>query len=431
MDRPRALALLFPALLAAGWPTYRADLANSGSAPGPAAVARVGLARLWTYRSASWITSTPTVWRDLVFVGTWNGDVLALDRNSGRVRWKASLGANSDSSYGQTRGVVSSVSIAAETAYAVSGSCRAGAFDATTGRPRWTRAICSDARNDDTYASPAVGGGLVLLGVDLLDDRPTDRGFLIALDARSGVERWRFVAARYAGMGSGVSATPAIDVGAGIAYVGTGNPLPRGSPPAGPDLYSESVVALRLRDGAVLWSYGPVHRHDPQDRDLFASPNRFGLVFHGTRLEAVGEGGKDGVYYAVDARSGRELWRRAVVPQAPYASIIGTPAVGGGSIVVPLYQDANTGWLVALATADGSVRWRRRLAGCYEAPTIWGKAVFTTQTTGVLVALALDDGKLLARWPAGPRAFGRGPSIVGSTLYAAALDRLSAWQIGT
>lgn len=386
------------------------------------------LSPIWTYHAARWITSMPRVADGNVYVGTWAGDVVALDAQNGRVRWTAHLGANPDEFYGQPRGVVSSIFLSQGVAYAVSGSCWAGAFEAATGRELWRRSICSVARNDDTYASPVVADGLVLFGIDVMGDRPTDRGRLVALDAKTGAPRWTLYPEEYAGTGCGISATPVIDEARGLGFVGTGNPTPRGAPPPGPDRYSESIVAFDLRTGKIRWAFGPVHPHDALDRDLFASPNRFAIGSAPRERRLIGEAGKDGVYYAVDEQDGRLVWSTVLDPADPYASAIGTSDYDGGRIFVTLYDGAR-GALVALAANDGRVIWRQRLAGIYEAPALWSGVVFAAAVDGTLDAFDAATGQRLEVRHIGGRLFGRGPSVAGSTLYVASAADLTAYAI--
>jgi polyvinyl alcohol dehydrogenase (cytochrome) len=387
-------------------------------------ISALSLRPLWTYHATRWITSTPTVEGGLVYAGVWSGDVVALDAKTGHVRWSAELGANPDAIYGQPRGVTSSIAVSDGVAYAVSGSCRAGAFDARTGVTIWKRTVCSIARNDDPYATPVVANGLVLLGIAILGDRPTDRGSLLALDARTGATRWQLFPERYRGTGTGISATPIIDTARDIGYVGTGNPTPITSPPPGPDAYSESILAFDLNTGKIVWAFGPVHPHDVHDNDLFASPNRFTI---GTR-EIIGEGGKDGIYYAVDARSGRLVWRTAVDPGDPYASMIGATAYADGRIFAPLFANAR-GALVAVSARDGAIVWSRKLGGVYEGPAIWHDVVFDVDTKGTLVAFDAASGHRLLTTHVAGRSYGRGPRVDGSTLYVTAGSTLTAYAI--
>jgi len=416
---------------AAPWPSLRRDGSNSGAAPGPAHVTRLQLDPKWTYAADSRITSSPTVAGGLVFVGTWSGDVLALDERTGMLVWRAVLGAGSDWFYGGPRGVIGSVAVSNDVVYAVSGSCVAEALDAATGRTVWRTSVCDVAEHDDIYASPVVVGGKVLIGIDMLGDSPTDRGRELALSASTGKISWTMYPERYDGTGTGISATPAIDAHHNVAYIGTGNPTPATAPPPGPDAYSDSMLAVNVATGEVLWTFGPVNPHDTHDFDFFASPNRFIVGAGSDARWAIGEANKNGTYYAVDARTGAELWRRFVM-----AEPIGTSAVAGDTIFVTAYGDRDdAGMIAALRTSDGAVMWSRDTAGMYEAPAVWGDVVFATEASGWLDAFSAGDGAPLGRWPLAGALHGRGPSVADGTLFVAAGTRLHAYslaaQVGT
>ncbi|MGA7355417.1 MAG: PQQ-binding-like beta-propeller repeat protein [Candidatus Cybelea sp.] len=93
----------------------------------------VAFVHLWTHAEDGWMLGIPSAAAGIVYEGTTLGDVLALDERDGHVRWHAALGANPDETYGNPRGVISSVIVHGGVAYAVSGSCRAGAYEAFSG----------------------------------------------------------------------------------------------------------------------------------------------------------------------------------------------------------------------------------------------------------------------------------------------------------
>ena len=93
----------------------------------------VAFTHLWTHVEHGWALGTPTIAHGIVYEGTTLGDVLALDERDGRMLWRVSLGANPDETSGNPRGVISSVIVHGGVAYAVSGSCRAGAYEAFSG----------------------------------------------------------------------------------------------------------------------------------------------------------------------------------------------------------------------------------------------------------------------------------------------------------
>jgi len=381
---------------------------------------RPSLERLWTYRAGSRITSAPVVAHRLVLVGTWNGDVVALDVATGARRWVASLGANGDEVYGGPRGVVGSVAVSDDVAYAASGNCVVAAIDVKTGLVLWRRTVCSTAHNDDIYASPAVGGRRVLIGVSVLADRPTDRGREIALDSASGRTAWEMYPQRYEGTGTGITATALIDAEGTVAYVGTGNPTPMYAPPAGPDLYSDSIISFDMSTGHIRWAH-QVHPHDTHDNDFMASPNVFTSAA-GTLL--IGEGNKDATYYAVDAASGHLIWQRALMPWQPSASIIGTAVVNGDAIFVPVFVDRDTGLLAAVGSSNGEVRWEQQTGGLYGAPIVVSNFVFVNEAAGRLRAFSAGEGCDVGSWDLGGSATGRGLAFDNGRVFDTAGSRV-------
>ena len=384
---------------------------------------------LWTHVERGWMLGIPTVAHGIVYEGTTLGDVLALDERNGNVRWRASLGANSDETYGNPRGVISSVAVGGDVAYAVSGSCECGAFGASNGNLLWKRTICSTARNDDTYASPVLADGRVLFGIDMIADRPTDAGREVALDVRTGEEAWSFSPVRYRGTGGGVSATPAFDPARMLAIVGTGNPTPMSAPPPGPDPYTDSVIAVDVRTGAWRWE-SQLLAHDANDFDVFASPKLFVLRHGAHEIPAVGVVLKDARYFMLDELSGRILWQRALEPAMHWMQAIGTPAVAGAIIVVPLFHSPTEGELVALRAHDGAVVWRLHTNGIYGAPAIWRQFALVAQTQGTIAAVSLRDGRIAGTLPLSSEFYGHGLAVDGNTLLVAGRRKFWAYRLG-
>jgi glucose dehydrogenase len=394
----------------------------------PVILAALTFIHLWTHVEPGWMLAIPTIADGLVFEGTTRGDVLALDERNGEVRWRASLGANSDETYGNPRGVISSIAVTGSVLYAVSGSCEAAALDARSGAVIWKRRICSTARNDDTYASPVVAGGRVLFGIDVIADRPTDAGRVVALDAGSGMPAWSFSPLRYRGTGGGISATPAVDAAQNLAIIGTGNPTPMRSPPSGADLYTDSVVAVDTRTGAWRWEK-QLLPHDANDFDVFASPRLFRLLARNGQVPAVGVTLKDSRYVMLDERDGRVLGQRQLEPAMSWMQSIGTPASSGASIVVPLFHSPAQGELVALRAGDGAVLWRTRTSGIYEAPVIWHDVVLAAQAQGAIAAFDLRSGARHGRLAVASELYGHGLALDGDVLFIAGRGALWAYRL--
>lgn len=393
------------------------------------ALLAIAFVHLWTHAERGWFLAIPTIAYGVVYEGTTLGDVLALKARSGRVRWRATLGANPDETYGNPRGVISSIALEDGVAYAVSGSCEAGAFDAFDGRTLWRRQICSIEKNDDTYASPAVADGRVLYGIDVIADRPTDVGLEVALDARTGRQAWSFTPVRYRGTGGGISTTPVFDPSQHVAIIGTGNPTPMSAPPPGSDPYTDSVIAIDPRSGRWRWVTGPLIPHDANDFDVFASPRLVRLqTNHGTR------GGvfvviKNSRCVMLDERSGAIRWQRALEPAMHWMEAIGTPAVAGETIIVPLFHSPQTGELVALRTRDGAILWRVQTPGVYEAPVIWHGVVLAAEAKGAVAAFDLRTGRPAGRLAVASQLYGHGLALDGDTLFIAGRGALWAYRV--
>jgi alcohol dehydrogenase (cytochrome c) len=223
------------------------------------------------------------------------------------------------------------------------------------------------------------------IGTDYLQANLGVRGFTVALDAKTGNEVWRFytspdrdwegtygtVAANgtklvdrdvvtekamatiytsgWAANGTAVAWAPAIDPALGLLYVPTGNPgIPFDLLRPGDNLYSNSIVALDTKTGKLKWYMQTVPHGG--DYDLISQTMLFDTTVNGQRVAAVGDGGKDGFYYAVDRATGKLLF--ASPPLVPTSNtyryptkegMLHEPGEPGGASVSPHSYDASTG----------------------------------------------------------------------------------------
>ena len=118
--------------------------------------------------------------------------------------------------------------------------------------------------------------------------RPGTLGVVWALDAATGAPRWHFDTVEGGAAlwgkpdvngGGGLWYPPAVD-DRGRVFLAVGNPAPfpgtkeypNGSSRPGPNLYTNSLVALDGRTGKLLW-YRQAVPHDLRDYDLAISPD--------------------------------------------------------------------------------------------------------------------------------------------------------------
>lgn len=400
-----------------------------------------------TPRESGVATATPIVVGGVVYQQDMESDVFALRARDGVLLWKRLFHAGTPGPNGLA---VADGSVFGSTDEHVF------SLDAKDGRVRWSRRIL---RPVDSFVdvAPLVAGGLVYTATTGYG--PGTRPAIYALDAKTGVLRWRFDTIRgpwahplEAG-GGGVWQTPSL--ADGVLYAGTANPLPWGGSPrlpnggafAGPALYTDSLVSLGAASGALRW-FDQVTPHDVRDHDFQNSPVVSGGVVVGS--------GKGGHVIAWDRGTHRRVWSasvglhrndtgllpRRVVSVCP--GLLGgveTPvAVSGGRVfaaVVDLcYRENATGAaaasfgatdpsrgrgsVVALDLATGRRLWTMPLRsppfGC---ATVAGDAVFVPTYDGRIRAYDAATGRVL--WQTRARAgINACPSVSGDTLYVAA-----------
>src|ERR1041385_6444918 len=153
----------------------------------------------------------------------------------------------------------------------------------------------------------------------------------------------------WAANGTAVAWAPAIDPALGLLYLPTGNPgIPFDLLRPGDNLYSNSIVALETKTGKLKWYMQTVPHGG--DYDLISQTMLFDTTVNGQKVAAVGDGGKDGFYYAVDRATGKFLY--ASPPLVPATNtyryptkegMLHQPGEPGGVSVSPHSYDASTG----------------------------------------------------------------------------------------
>ncbi len=456
---------------ASQWPAHNLDLANT-RATTDSSLDSSNVAKLkptWRFKLSGagafgTFSSAPIVLGDTVYLQDLGSNVYALDRATGKVRWKhlfdsPSVGPNGVAfGYGMLFG-------ATET--------KIFALNPANGRLLWSRQLPRNG-NEGIDMAPIVYDGTVLVSTIPGNAKSfyagNGDGIVYALAAKTGRMKWSFnTIAKGAKLwgdpkvnsGGGLWYPPAVD-GQGRVFLAVANPAPfpgtkeypNGSSRPGPNLYTDSLVALDGATGKLLW-YRQAVRHDIRDYDLQDSPIVGLIPVSGTPTEVVFAAGKMGRVFAFRAADGKRVWEAAVgrhvhdtgllpakKPELVLPGELGgveTPmAYDGGSLYVPVvnlgfrYTSSTakpapkaglfggTGEFVALNPADGSVRWKRTFTTAdYGAATVSNDVVFTSTFDGKIYALSTKDGSILwsAQAPAGVNSF---PAIDGDTLLVGA-----------
>ena len=292
----------------------------------------------WVYQTAGaerW-EPTPLVIDGVMYLTQRPNDVVALDARTGRVYWiyryatpsglRACCGSNN-------RGVA----VLGDHVFMATLDAHVVAIDATTGTELWDVEV---ANMDLAYAftlAPLAVKDKVLVGSSG-GDRGT-RGFIVALDAATGEEAWRFHTIPGPGEpghetwercpanprshcdpeawkhgGGAAWLTGSYDAALNLTYWGVGNPGPdffREQRP-GDNLYTNSVVALDADTGELKWHF-QFTPADLYDFDAVQIPVLADIERNNTAFKVMLWANRNGFYYVLNRETGRFLSGRPFV----------------------------------------------------------------------------------------------------------------------
>ncbi|HMG42836.1 MAG TPA: PQQ-binding-like beta-propeller repeat protein [Acidimicrobiales bacterium] len=402
---------------AADWVHLGLDLGNSRAAVEETEVGADDVAELapsWERDDIKGLTGTPLVADGVVYVGDWTGHVRALDAESGEERWATDV----DSFY-----IGGSVALDDSRVFVGTFDARVVALDRETGEELWTMPV-GDHEQAAIFGSPLSVDGRVIVGVasfELMTSNPapTFRGHVVALDADTGEEVWRYWTVGEEEVdvaGVSVWATVAVDTERGEVYVPTGN----GYGPQ-PSTRSDAIVALDLATGEELWvtqftvgDVWTVANPVGTDADVGSPPN----LFRVGDVDAVGAVDKAGVYHALARDTGEVLWETKLTEGGLQGGALASAAVAEDVAYVASNRASQDADLVALDVATGDERWRIDVKGHVSGPVTWANGVvYLANDTGAVVGYDAADGAVLWSHPVPAQAAG-GISVVDGTVYA-------------
>jgi outer membrane protein assembly factor BamB len=378
--------------------------------------------------------STPLISEDgIAYVHDLASNVMAYDLATGEQLWKVeykapTIGPNGlayedDVLFGVTNGDVF-------------------ALDAESGEKVWEKKILeydlgiAEGQNLGFTIQPAVRDGVLYLS----EAAKAGGGRALAFDAKTGEQLWAFDTTDEPASddtpSGGAWNTPLVDDEGNVYYSVANGYYSHNSPKSTQNerLYTNSLVKLDGETGELLWYYQALP-NDFWDWDLHLSP----VLADNDGEELVVTGGKLGYVIAVDPETGDEVWKTAVgthnghdddsrkqlegtlelpsppfeVFPGPYGGVETNLAVHDGKVyaaVVNLPGQVNKpadlnrpvlevdfadgrGELVRLDLATGEIDWSVALDTMpFGAMTIANDLVFTTLFDGRLVAHALEDG---------------------------------------
>ncbi len=215
--------------------------------------ARTGKKR-WSYETDDRIVGAPAYLNGTIFIGTNGGHLYALNARTGNLRWRAA----SFTRLGRREYFYATPAVAYGRVFAANTDGIVYAYGATSGRLLWAQRA-----GTYVYTAPAVWQKTVYVG--------TYDGYVVAFDAGTGRTKWRYDAP-----GSMIGAPTVMGGLIYFAICGTCGPhasrrVERGRPKS---------FALNARTGKLVWQF-PDGKYSP----IVADPKRVYLVGR-TRLYA-------------------------------------------------------------------------------------------------------------------------------------------------
>jgi alcohol dehydrogenase (cytochrome c) len=353
--------------------------------------------------------------------------------------------------------------------------CHLVALDAITGAVRWDVHVDQNDQGYSMTGAPRVLDGKVIMGVSGGD--VGIRGFLAAYDAKTGKLLWRSYTIPMPGEagsdtwgssmqgvgGGGTWGTGSYDPELHLIYWGTGNPAPdyNGEDRPGANLYTDSVIAVDPDTGKMKW-YFQFTPHDTHDWDSIQTPVLFDADVDGKPRKLLSFANRNGFYYVIDRVTGKfvagrpfvkETWAKGLdangqpimnpdTEPTPQGQLIYPDGHGGTNLNSPSYDpqtklfyvsaretgayttsgrpkvdfpdfggggrmnlssDVEYGAVRALDAVTGKMKWQYKILAPAEVSTLStaGGLVFSASNEGDFFALDADTGKLLWEFSGG------------------------------
>jgi outer membrane protein assembly factor BamB len=363
-----AFAMSAPAALAAtdNWYMWRGDAAHSSTATtGPSTFAFA-----WKYTTAGAVISSPTIADGILYVGSQDSYLYALDASSGSLIWKFKTNDYMVSSPAVSHGLVFT---GGDDGYVY-------CLNALTGEMKWKTFVNGDI--EYTYgslvlkSSPAVADDKVYVGS--LD------GYLYALAVDSGDVVWKYNTDGY------ILSSPAVADGA-VYFTSE-------APGTG------VLFKLDAANGDLIWALPLEYEHQfTGGTEMIGSPSvAAGMVFVPADLRT---------YYGVNAQTGEIVWTFTEPEAAEF--IVSCPLyVDGDLYIINKYS------ITTLNAATGEIVWsfftgdELYTSLSYAA----GKIYLMTSQRHMFILDAADQGTKLANYTM-PSGSWSSPSLYDGKIY--------------
>jgi alcohol dehydrogenase (cytochrome c) len=310
------------------------------------------LAPAWVYqipRVPLRSEATPLVRDGVMYFTAGGSQAYALDGRTGRELWAHYRLVEGKQGADWNRGLA----LSGNRAFFTTTDCKLTALDTRNGSVVWSTSVREPEPCYGSTAAPLIVNQLVLVG-----QRGGDigiRGHLDARDAETGKLVWRRYTIPAPGEkgsdtwpgtevwkkgGAATWTTGTYDPALNLIYWTTGNPGPddyNGSNRKGDNLFADSVLALRPRDGELVWHF-QFTPHDVWDWDSNETPVLVDAAWGGRPRKLLLQANRNATFYVLDRQTGEFLlqtpfatrtWAGSFTPQ-------GRPVLAPN--VIPVHQ---------------------------------------------------------------------------------------------
>jgi eukaryotic-like serine/threonine-protein kinase len=313
----------------------------------------------WKFHTAGQVISSPAVFGGTIYVGSTDGNLYAVDRESGTLKWKFDAKSR----------ITSSPAVSGSLVYFGAYDGNFYAVDGATGQLKWKFQTAGERRYagkhlhgsqpaaetmpdpfDFYLSSPVLWNGGVFFG--------SGDGHIYALNAASGALTWKFKT------GDVVHASPPI--AEGRLFVGS---------------WDSYFYALDAVTGKEKWRFKT--GEDPVIHNQVGIQSSAAVVGG-----AVYFGCRDSNFYALDAATGQKKW--ALSNHGSW--VISSPAVQDGKVY---FATSDSGLFYSMDAKTGTPIFSLKFQGwpIFSSPAIAGSMLYIGSHMGKLIAIDLAGQK--------------------------------------
>ena len=326
-----------------GWLMYRRDYSSDGFAPfaqiNATNVARLQPAFDYVTGLSQGHEAPAIVNGRYMFITTPKDHVIALDSTTGAVLWTYQHDLSKAALRTVCCDVVNrGVALYENNVYLATLDNRVVALNAATGKIVWNKQLIGADVGYAMTLAPLIVKGKVVVGSG--GGEYGARGFIEALDAKTGAEVWKTYTVpapnepggdtwpkdTYKTGGGSPWLTGTYDAQTDTLMWGVGNPGPwLATLRPGDNLYTDSVIALNPDTGKIKWhfQYTP---NDTWDYDGTNEALMADIDFKGNAYKAIVSASRNGWFYAIDRSNGKLIYME------PFARATSVTGESGGKV---------------------------------------------------------------------------------------------------